>query len=234
MQILTSGISRCQDPKTERTGFEPAEDSRPHGFSKPALSTTQPPLQPRTSRGMPPLPMVETPLTPVLPPPGPWRRLFSSLPPLGRPLIRVSLLRGRLRSSGPHRTPISGSASPPPAAASALPRRCQTTISTAGVAPATARCRGERRRVVAVAGRRWGRLCKPQFGHRLSAFGMDEYAHLRTYGSAILSPVCSTQRRSRRRWSSTTSRYFGSSARFTISPGSLFRSMSCSRWFPLA
>ena len=28
----------------ERTGFEPADHLRGHGFSKPALSTTQPPL----------------------------------------------------------------------------------------------------------------------------------------------------------------------------------------------
>ncbi len=33
----------------ERTGFEPAEDLRPHGFSKPALSTTQPPLRHRAA-----------------------------------------------------------------------------------------------------------------------------------------------------------------------------------------
>ena len=30
--------------ETERTGFEPADPLRDHGFSKPALSTTQPPL----------------------------------------------------------------------------------------------------------------------------------------------------------------------------------------------
>ena len=29
----------------ERTGFEPAEPLRAHGFSKPAHSTTLPPLQ---------------------------------------------------------------------------------------------------------------------------------------------------------------------------------------------
>ena len=44
-QMLASGVLTSRlSFQTERTGFEPAEDLRPHGFSKPALSTTQPPL----------------------------------------------------------------------------------------------------------------------------------------------------------------------------------------------
>ena len=44
-QILASTVLASRvSLDAERTGFEPAEDLRPHGFSKPALSTTQPPL----------------------------------------------------------------------------------------------------------------------------------------------------------------------------------------------
>ena len=41
IQRLATGVKA----RAERTGFEPAEGVNPHGFSKPALSTTQPPLR---------------------------------------------------------------------------------------------------------------------------------------------------------------------------------------------
>ena len=42
---LQEACQSLQESLAERTGFEPADQFPGHGFSKPALSTTQPPLQ---------------------------------------------------------------------------------------------------------------------------------------------------------------------------------------------
>ncbi len=50
MHILTHVDTRCQNTLAERTGFEPADQFPGHRFSKPALSTTQPPLRASTAK----------------------------------------------------------------------------------------------------------------------------------------------------------------------------------------
>ena len=42
---ITKGLASHVSFLAERTGFEPADQLPGHGFSKPALSTTQPPLR---------------------------------------------------------------------------------------------------------------------------------------------------------------------------------------------
>ncbi len=59
MRLCAMTGENVPDHPAERTGFEPADQFPGHGFSKPALSTTQPPLrsnncrQPITRRGAP-------------------------------------------------------------------------------------------------------------------------------------------------------------------------------------
>ena len=42
--VVQQQLGKSQFKRAERTGFEPADHLRGHRFSKPALSTTQPPL----------------------------------------------------------------------------------------------------------------------------------------------------------------------------------------------
>ena len=43
--VLQKRVTKGCFEQAERTGFEPADQLPGHGFSKPALSTTQPPLR---------------------------------------------------------------------------------------------------------------------------------------------------------------------------------------------
>jgi hypothetical protein len=42
--VAEQQLGKSRKERAERTGFEPADQLPGHGFSKPALSTTQPPL----------------------------------------------------------------------------------------------------------------------------------------------------------------------------------------------